>query len=217
MDLTQRLERDDYEAALQKYQGQLGGSARRMTDARCSAVLVFEGADAAGKGGCIRRIVQALDARFYRVIPIAAPTDEERVRPYLWRFWRTLPCRGQVASTTGPGTAGSWWNGSKGFAAQRTGGAYAEINAFEEQLHENGMLVAKFWLAIGEQTQLERFKQREATGYKRYKLTPEDWRNREKWPAYEAAVCDMVEPRARAMPRGPWSRPTTNGLPASRS
>lgn len=204
LDLTQALTRDEYETALEKYQGKLGRLARHMTEAHCSAVLVFEGSDAAGKGGCIRRIVQALDARFYRGVPIAAPTDEERAHPYLWRFWRTLPRRGHFCIYDR-----SWYGRVlveriEGFCRPEDWRrAYAELNAFEEQLNDSNVLVLKFWLAISEQTQLERFKEREATGYKRYKLTPEDWRNREKWPAYEAAVCDMVEHTSTSY--APWT------------
>lgn len=203
LDLTQALERKDYNQKLQKLQGQLGRLSRQMTDAKCSAVLVFEGSDAAGKGGCIRRVVRALDARFYRVIPVAAPTDEERAHPYLWRFWRTLPRRGHFCVYDR-----SWYGRVlvervEGFchpdAWQR---AYAEINAFEEELVESGTLVLKFWLAISSQKQLERFKDREVTGYKRYKLTSEDWRNREKWPVYEAVACDMIERTSTEL--APW-------------
>lgn len=194
LDLGQRLDRDEYERELGTLQGRLGRLARRLGEHARSVVLVFEGPDAAGKGGCIRRIVHALDARFYRVHPIAAPTDEEQARPYLWRFWRQLPRRGEFAIFDR-----SWYGRVlveriEGFASpQAWRRAYAEINDFEDQLVEGGVLVCKFWLAISPGEQMRRFQAREETGYKRYKLTSEDWRNREKWPAYQAAAAEMIE------------------------
>jgi polyphosphate:AMP phosphotransferase len=203
LDLSHSLTRKEYRRDLAKLQGKLGRLSREMTRAGCSAVLVFEGSDAAGKGGCIRRVVQALDARFYRAIPISAPTDEELARPYLWRFWRTLPRRGHI------GIYDRSWYGR--VLVERIEGicrpqdwqrAYAEINSFEEGLVDFGVLVLKFWLAISKDVQLERFQQRRATGYKRYKITPEDWRNREKWDAYEAAACDVIEQTSTDI--APW-------------
>ncbi len=204
LDLTQKLSRDEYEQRLKRQQAQLGRLARRMTGANRSAVVMFEGPDAAGKGGCIRRIVHALDARFYNVIQIAAPTEEERARPYLWRFWRNLPRRGHFAIFDS-----SWYG--RGLVERLEGlaspddwrRAYAEINAFEEQLVDASVLVFKFWLAIDEQEQLRRFEERKATGYKRYKLTDEDWRNREKWPAYHAATAEMIEKTSTEI--APWT------------
>jgi polyphosphate:AMP phosphotransferase len=204
LDLSQSLERCDYERKLEKLQGKLGRLSREMTRANCAAVLVFEGSDAAGKGGCIRRVVQSLDARYYKAIPVAAPTDEERARPYLWRFWRTLPRRGHFCIYDR-----SWYGR---VLVERLEGlcppadwkrAYAEINSFEEELTDFGIVVIKFWLAISKEVQLERFKQREATGYKRYKITPEDWRNREKWEAYQAATCEMIERTSTEI--APWN------------
>jgi len=135
-----------------------------------------------------------MDARDYRVISVAAPTDEERAHPYLWRFWRQVPRRGRVAIYDR-----SWYGRVlvervEGFAApadwQR---AYEEINAFEEQLTESGIIVGKFWLALTPDEQLRRFRDRQTTPYKQYKLTAEDWRNRDRWDAYEAAACTMIE------------------------
>ncbi len=194
LDLGQRLGKKAYEQALAQYQGRLAQLTRDPLFQSMSVVLVFEGNDAAGKGGSIRRIVQALDARQYQVIPTAAPTDEERAHPYLWRFWRHLSRRGRftifdrswygrvlVERVEGYCTEYDWMR------------AYGEINDFEDQLARHDTLVLKFWLAIGEDEQLKRFKAREETGFKRYKITEEDWRNRDKWAAYERAVCDMVE------------------------
>jgi AMP-polyphosphate phosphotransferase len=193
-DYTRSLERDEYKKKLVKLQGRLNMLMRddRLKDR--SLIVVFEGMDAAGKGSTIRRITQALDARFYRVIPIAAPTEEERAQPYLWRFWRHVPGHRRTAIFDR-----SWYGRVlvervEGFAAEPDWmRAYHEINDFEEQLTEAGAIVAKFWMAITPGEQLRRFKEREKTAYKRYKITPEDWRNRKKWPAYEIAVNDMVE------------------------
>jgi polyphosphate kinase 2 (PPK2 family) len=166
-------------------------------------VLVFEGWDAAGKGGVIRRITQAMAVRDYRVVPIAAPTEEERVRHYLWRFWRQLPPAGQMLIFDR-----SWYGRVlvervEGFARpdewQR---AYDEIVDFESQLTERGTVVQKFWLHIDADEQLARFKAREKTPYKKYKITDEDYRNRERWDDYVAAVNEMVA--RTSMPHAPW-------------
>jgi polyphosphate:AMP phosphotransferase len=204
LDYTRRLERDEYKQKLVKFQGKLNGMMRGRKLRRRSLVLVFEGMDAAGKGSTIRRVTQALDARYYRVIPIAAPTEEERAQPYLWRFWRHVPGHGRSAIFDR-----SWYGRVlvervEGFAsASDWMRAYHEINDFEEQLIEAGAIVAKFWLAITPEEQLRRFREREETAYKRYKITPEDWRNRKKWPQYELAVNDMVERTSTAA--APWN------------
>jgi polyphosphate:AMP phosphotransferase len=194
LDLTRTLSEDKYDEELGDWQGKIALYTRRLYEQKRSMVLVFEGPDAAGKGGAIRRLTAAMDARSYEVISVAAPTDEERARPYLWRFWRNLPRLGRVTIFDR-----SWYGRVlveriEGFCArgdwQR---AYTEINAFEEQVTEFGTILLKFWLAISPEEQLQRFKERETTPYKQYKLTEEDWRNREKWDAYVAAACDMVE------------------------
>ena len=203
LDYAQRLDEDDYERALPKLEAAIARGARRLHDQERSLLLVFEGPDAAGKGGAIRRLTAALDARNYQVISVAAPTDEERAHPYLWRFWRQLPRRGRITIFDR-----SWYGRVlveriEGFCAradwQR---AYAEINAFEEQLTEFGISIVKFWLMVSPAEQLRRFREREETPYKQYKLTAEDWRNREKWDAYVAAACEMIE--KTSSPRAPW-------------
>jgi polyphosphate:AMP phosphotransferase len=193
-DYTRALDRGKYLEKLDKYQGKLSLLTRGRKLRERSLVLAFEGMDAAGKGSSIRRITQALDARYYRVIPIAAPTEEERVQPYLWRFWRHVPGHGRTAIFD------RTWYGRvlvervEHLASQNDWmRAYHEINDFEQQLSEAGAIVVKFWLAITPEEQLRRFKEREKTPYKRYKITAEDWRNRKKWPAYQLAVNDMVE------------------------
>ena len=171
---------------------------------KIAVVAVFEGNDAAGKGGAIRRIASALDARRYYVIPIAAPTEEERAQPYQWRFWRHIPCRGQLAIFDR-----SWYGRVlvervEGFCTQADWmRAYGEINDFEGQLVRHHIVVVKFWLAITEDEQLRRFQEREKIGFKRFKITEEDWRNRKKWAEYERAVCDMVDRTSTEI--APWT------------
>lgn len=193
VDLTQRLGEADYVRELEKLQGQLSRLAWAAREKRISSVLVFEGWDAAGKGSGIRRITQAIDPRLYRVVGIAAPTDEERAQHYLWRFWRHLPRAGETTIFDR-----SWYGRVlvervEHFARpdewQR---AYHEINEFEEQLTDHGIVLAKFWLHLSPQEQLRRFRDREQVAYKRYKITGEDWRNRKQWGAYQEAVDDMV-------------------------
>jgi len=203
-DYKRTLGRDAYARKLVKLQGHLNLLTRSKKMRSRSVVMVFEGMDAAGKGSTIRRITQAIDARFYRVVPIAAPTDEERAQPYLWRFWRHIPGHGRSVIFDR-----SWYGRVlvervEGFASEFDWmRAYHEINDFEEQLAESGAIVAKFWLAITPAEQLRRFKAREKTSYKRFKITAEDWRNRKKWPAYQTAVNDMID-RTSTDP-APWN------------
>jgi polyphosphate:AMP phosphotransferase len=203
LDYTLAVDKKKYAKRLPRLQGRLHELVERLPRAKKSMVLVFEGPDAAGKGGTIRRITGALEAGAWESVSIAAPTDEERGHPYLWRFWRNLPRRGQVTIYDR-----SWYGRVlveriEGFAPpsdwQR---AYAEINAFEEQLAEHGNVIVKFWLAITQEEQLRRFKDRQMTPYKQYKITEEDWRNRAKWDAYEQAACEMFEKTGTAA--APW-------------
>jgi polyphosphate kinase 2 (PPK2 family) len=179
---------------LEECQGRLALLTRDPRFKKIAVVALFEGNDAAGKGGAIRRVTAALDARYYNTIPTAAPTEEERAQPYLWRFWRHIPRRGRVAIFDR-----SWYGRVlvervEGFCQQAHWmRAYSEINAFEAQMARHGIVVSKFWLAISKDEQLARFKEREEVGYKRFKITDEDWRNRNKWEEYERAVCDMVD------------------------
>lgn len=194
LDFSARLGKNAYAEQLEALQGRLALLTRKKGFQKRSLVLVFEGMDAAGKGGSIRRVMGALDAGRVQVVPVAAPTEEERAQPYLWRFWRHLPRAGNATLFDR-----SWYGRVlvervEGFCSEADWmRAYSEINDFEDQLHRNGTLVAKFWLQISPEEQLRRFQAREATPFKRFKITPEDWRNREKWPQYEAAVCDMLE------------------------
>jgi len=204
LDLTKRLDKKDYEDELLTLQGRLNLLTRHRNFRKHSVVLVFEGVDAAGKGGGIRRITQALDARTYRIQPVAAPTEEERAQPYLWRFWRNLPRRGRVQIFDR-----SWYGRVlvervEGFCSEADWQrAYSEINDFEDQLARNGTILQKFWLSISQEEQLRRFEERQATPFKRFKITEEDWRNREKWPAYEAAICEMLDRTSTEI--APWT------------
>ena len=155
---------------------------------------MFEGVDAAGKGGAIRRVTGALDARQYVTVPIAAPTDEERAHPYLWRFWRHAPTSGGITIFDR-----SWYGRVLVERVEKLCSdtdwmrAYGEINEFEEQLRIGAAIIVKFWLQISKAEQLRRFRERKHTPFKRFKITAEDWRNRKKWDAYELAVSDMVD------------------------
>ncbi len=204
LDLGQALTKREYSAQLEELQGRLNLAMRQKRFRERALVAVFEGWDAAGKGGAIRRVTSALDARSYQVVSIAAPTEEERAQPYLWRFWRHVPRHRKAVIFDR-----SWYGRVlvervEGFCA--TGDwmrAYAEINAFEEQLVDSGVVVAKFWLHISAEEQLRRFEEREGTGFKRHKLTAEDWRNRDKWGAYTRAVSDVVDRTSTEL--APWT------------
>ena len=167
-------------------------------------VAVFEGNDAAGKGGAIRRVTQALDARRYRIVPIAAPSKEEAAHPYLWRFWRQLPEIGKFTLFDR-----SWYGRVlvervEGLIDESTWRrAYGEIRHFEQQLSTAGIIVVKFWLAIDADEQLKRFQAREATGFKRFKITDDDWRNRAKWDDYAAAAQEMFAETSAS--DAPWA------------
>ena len=203
INLNKALTEKQYKKQLDKYQARLADLHWAASEQKRSTVLMFEGWDAAGKGGAIRRLTGAMDARLYRVIPVAAPTDEEKAHHYLWRFWRHLPQDGNVTIYDR-----SWYGRVlvervEGFAREdEWQRAYDEINDFECQLTNHGIIVAKFWLHISAEEQLKRFKLREVTAHKKHKLTEEDWRNREKWPDYEQAVDDIL---ARTnQPNAPW-------------
>jgi polyphosphate:AMP phosphotransferase len=204
LDYSLGLQKKAYDKALEDWQGRLSLLIRHPKFEGMSVVAVFEGNDAAGKGSSIRHITGALDARQYQIHPIAAPSEEELAQPYLWRFWRRLPRRGRVAIFDR-----SWYGR---VLVERVEGlcsaydwmrAYSEINDFEEQLVGHRCVVVKFWLSITKDEQLRRFKERENTPFKHFKITDEDWRNREKWELYETAVCDMVDRTSTDI--APWT------------
>ena len=202
--LKQTMSEAAYDNKLEKWQGKLNALSRDRGMRNLAVIVVFEGNDAAGKGGAIRRVTQALDARHYENVSVAAPSEEERAQPYLWRFWRHVPRRGRIVIFDR-----SWYGRVlvervEGFCAEPDWmRAYVEINEFERQLRENNTVIVKFWLATSKAEQLRRFKERENVSFKRFKITEEDWRNRKKWDAYERAVCDMVDRTSTAI--APWT------------
>lgn len=204
LDMSLSLGKSEYAKLLEEHQGALNKQARKAKDLGISTILVFEGWDAAGKGGSIRRVVAALDARGLQVIPIAAPSDEELAHHYLWRFWRHLSRAGRITIFDR-----SWYGRVlveriEGYATETEWKrAYNEINDFEDQLVRHGIVLCKFWMHITKDEQLKRFKEREKTTYKRWKLTEDDWRNRDRWDQYEHAVNDMVERTSTV--HAPWT------------
>lgn len=193
LNMSLSLDREVYKSELSRLQKEVNDLCWEAYNRKRSVVVVLEGVDAGGKGGAIRRFTSAIDARLYRTIPIAAPTDEEKAQHYLWRFWRHVPRAGYITIYDR-----SWYGRVlvervEGFANDdEWRRAYAEINRFEEQLVDSGIIIFKFWLQVSQEEQLRRFKDREKVPYKRFKITDEDWRNREKWPEYKAAVNDMI-------------------------
>jgi polyphosphate kinase 2 (PPK2 family) len=203
-DLTRRLSERQYWRRIGALQLRLRELQFRSYAAQVPVLAIFEGWDAAGKGGAIKRITQTLEPRGYTVSSFAAPRGDEKTHHYLWRFWKALPRAGHL---------GIWDRSHYGrvlierveeFTSppewQR---AYAEINQFEAHQTGFGMLVCKFWLHISQDEQLRRFRGRERDPFRSYKLTAEDWRNRARWDAYEAAVEEMLE--RTSTPRAPWT------------
>ncbi len=193
LDLTRKLNRAGYVREIIRRQIQLRELGYQVYLQKRPIVIVFEGWDAAGKGGAIKRITEKLDPRGYVVYPISSPHGEDKTRHYLYRFWRHLPERGQIAIFDR-----SWYGRVlvervEGFATEAEWKrGYKEINSFERQLREFGAILVKFWIHISREEQLRRFEERKAIGYKSWKLTEEDWRNRQKWSLYEEAVERML-------------------------
>jgi polyphosphate kinase 2 (PPK2 family) len=193
VNLDLSLSKDQYEEQLIRYQVALSELGYQVYVQKRPVVMVFEGWDAGGKGGAIKRITEKLDPRGYAVYPIAAPEGEDKTHHYLYRFWRRLPERGQIAIFDR-----SWYGRVmveriEGFATEAEWKrAYREINQFERQLADFGTIIFKFWLQIGKDEQLRRFEDRQNNPYKSWKLTEEDWRNRAKWDQYAEAVEEML-------------------------
>jgi len=206
IDLSQSLTREEYVPNLIRYQLQLRELAYQLYVQQRTLIVVYEGWDGGGKGGNIKRVTERLDPRGYEVFSIAAPKGEDATHHYLWRFWRRLkpPDEKQILIFDR-----SWYGRVtveriEGFCTEEEWKrAYREINEFERQLADFGMILAKFWIHIGRDEQLRRFQERERTAYKQWKLTDEDWRNREKWDAYEEAVNDMLLRTSTAT--APWT------------
>lgn len=204
VDLEAALSKDEYKKQLQKQQLKLLKLQMKIDTAKTPVLVLFEGWDAAGKGGAIKRLTDVLDPRSYQVRAFAAPTDEEKAHHYLWRFWRRLPPAGTF------GIFDRSWYGRvmveriEGFATEvEWRRAYREINEFEAQLTSAGYVLVKIWLHISLEVQLQRFQEREANEFKEYKLTDEDWRNRDKWNLYEVAVNQAIE--RTSTPNAPWT------------
>ena len=189
-----QLDEDDYKPRLKKAQEKLLGWQHELAEARNSIVIVFEGPDAGGKGGAIKRLTEPLDPRSIRVHSIVRPTDEEYQHQYLWRFWHKLPPYGQIAIFDRSWCGRVLVERVEGFATDREWKrAYEEINAFERMLADDGAIILKFYLHISKDEQLFRFKRREADPMKHWKINDEDWRNRKKWDQHNDAAEDMFE------------------------
>ena len=193
VDLTLSLSKEEYQRSLVTYQVALFALGYQVYVQQRPVAIVFEGWDAAGKGGCIKRVTEKLDPRGYVVYPIAAPAGEDATRHYLYRFWRRLPETGQIAIFDR-----SWYGRVmveriEGFCSTEAWKrAYREINQFERQLVDFGAILFKFWVHISLEEQLARFEARSTDQLRSWKLTAEDWRNRDKWHLYEAAVNEML-------------------------
>lgn len=193
IDLAKTLDQESYKYDLIKYQVALHALTYQVYLQQRPVVMVFEGWDAAGKGGAIRRVTEKIDPRGFVVYSIAAPKGEDATHHYLWRFWRRIPEEGQIAIFDR-----SWYGRVmvervEGFCSEEEWKrAYREINSFERQLADFGTIIFKFWLHISQEEQLRRFESRKNDKLRSWKLTDEDWRNREKWSQYETAVNEML-------------------------
>jgi len=204
LDQAKSLEQEDYKKLLKKYQLELLNTQLELHEQKKSVVIVFEGPDAAGKGGAIKRIVEKLDPRLIRVWSIIKPTPEEYQHHYMWRFWNKLPAYGQMTIFDR-----SWYGRllvervEKFCTETEWKRAYREINDFEKQLADDGTIIMKFFLQIDKDEQLERFKRREGDPYKHWKISEEDWRNRRQWDEHIKAAEDMFE--KTSTPEAPWT------------
>ncbi|MDE7446222.1 MAG: polyphosphate:AMP phosphotransferase [Lachnospiraceae bacterium] len=197
------MEEEEYKEELERLQKHLGELHNRLYRKRVPVIIAYEGWDAAGKGGNIKRITGALDPRGYEVHPIASPEPHEKARHYLWRFWTRLPKTGHVAIFDRTWYGRVMVERLEGFCSENDWKrAYNEINEFEKELHDWGAVIIKFWVQIDKDTQLARFTDRQNTPGKQWKITDEDWRNREKWDEYEVAVNEMIQKTSTTY--APW-------------
>ena len=204
VDLSKKLLEKRYWNEIKKWQVRLRTQSMRLFNEKRMAVAVFEGWDAAGKGGSIKRVTEILDPRGFNVNTFAAPSGEEGRHHYLWRFWKALPPLGQIAIYDRSHYGRVMVERVEGFCTeQEWKRAFREINEFEWQVTNFGAVVVKFWLHIDQEEQLRRFKGRELDPFRSYKLTEEDWRNRAKWNDYRGAVEDMIEKTSTAW--APWT------------
>jgi polyphosphate:AMP phosphotransferase len=201
--LDQQMSRKEYKQQLRFYQKKLSRLHDQIYRWKIPVILAYEGWDAAGKGGNIKRITGALDPRGYQVIPIAAPKPYELARHYLWRFWQHLPKKGHIVIFDRTWYGRVMVERLEGFCSEHDWQrAYTEINEFEQQLSDWGAVILKFWVQIDKETQLKRFEERQNTPEKQWKITDEDWRNREKWDEYEGAVNQMLQKTSTSY--APW-------------
>jgi len=204
VDLSLSLDRETYQRELKKLQQRLFRLEHELYVARLPAAIIYQGWDAAGKGGNIKRLTRGLDPRGYEVVPVGAPTDQEKARHYLWRFWQDVPKAGHITIFDR-----SWYGRVlvervEGFCTEEEWKrAYREINEFERQLADFGTVIVKFWLQISQEEQLRRFEARKQTPWKQWKITEEDWRNRQKWNQYEVSVVDMLQRTSTSY--APWT------------
>lgn len=204
IDLSIQVEKEDYYVKLKKYQARIRDLEHQVYQSRVPVVIVYEGWDAAGKGGNIKRLTRKMDPRGYEVIPVAAPNELEIRHHYLWRFWQEMPKAGHIAIFDR-----SWYGRVmvervEGFCSEAEWRrAYHEINEMEEQLAHFDTVVVKLWLHISKEEQLRRFEERKNNPNKNWKITDDDWRNREKWDAYLEAVNEMLY--RTSTPYAPWT------------
>jgi polyphosphate kinase 2 (PPK2 family) len=203
-DLSLTVSREDYDERLDRYQARMRKLQYEAYKNKIPIVIVYEGWDAAGKGGNIRRLTQGLDPRGYEVVAIGAPNDIEKRHHYLWRFWREFPKAGRITIFDR-----SWYGRVmvervEGFCTEAEWRrAYEEINEMELQFRRFGAVLVKFWIHIDREEQLRRFEERQKIPHKKWKITDEDWRNREKWDAYLVAIEEML---ARTSTKhAPWT------------
>lgn len=215
IDLTKDISKDNYKEKLEKYQNKMQELEYEMYSKRIPVVIAYEGWDAAGKGGNIKRLTEEMDPRGYEVVPIASPTTEELSHHYLWRFWHKMPKDGHMAIFDR-----SWYGRVmverlEGFCtSEEWQRAYTEINEMEKHIANHGAVILKFWLHISQEEQLARFKSRQEDPLKQWKITDEDWRNREKWNEYEVAVNEMLFRTNTEY--APWIIVESNSKPYSR-
>jgi len=204
VDLSKSISNQEYKEKLTFYQNRIAHLGFKLYKKRCPVVIVFEGWDAAGKGGNIKRLVQELDPRGYEVVPIAAPTQEELGHHYLWRFWKKMPKDGHLTIFDR-----SWYGRvlvervEKLATEAEWRRAYKEINDMEQHLCNHGTVIFKFWVHVDMDEQLRRFEERRGNPLKQHKINDEDWRNRGKWEDYESAVNDMIA--LTSTERAPWT------------
>jgi polyphosphate kinase 2 (PPK2 family) len=203
VDLTLTVTTEEYAEKIKKYQYKLVSLQQKIRAKNIPVMIMFEGWDASGKGGCIKRITEGLDPRGVRVWPIGAPNDTEKQYHYLWRFWKDIPAAGQIVIFDR-----SWYGRVLVERVEKLTPAkiwklgYEEIRDFEKTLSDSGMVIVKFWMQISKDEQLRRFKKRESDPIKQWKIGPDDWRNRDKWGEYEKAAEDMFKETNRLC--APW-------------